>query len=99
MCWKPRRALAIPFARFVPFRGYPSPAQLRREMLRDKLLVVRTQRLYVRPSAALRVEIVRIERLNPAQHLAVLSVRQMRVSALLVPGVERVVADHIERRF
>src|SRR5260370_14905159 len=42
------------------------------------------------------VEIVRVELVNPLEHFAVLLITEMVVRAVSMPGVERVIAEHVE---
>lgn len=67
------------------------------EVLRDEALVVGLDLLNVHRLVALAVEVVGVERANGLESALVLGIREVRVRALAVPGVEAVVADHIER--
>src|SRR6476469_3550395 len=74
-----------------------SETQGLRKKFGDEIVVERTKRRQVRLRVALRVQIVSIERLHPRQHLAIAIVGEMLVRAFLVPRVERVVAQRVER--
>lgn len=53
--------------------------------------------LHAGDTIALGVQVIRVESLDGLQHLMVLLAHELAVRALLVPGVEAVVADHGER--
>ncbi len=65
-----------------------------REILIDELEVVRLQLFDIGKAVALAVQVVRVEGANGLQHLLVVIVHELAVGALLMPGVEGVVADH-----
>src|SRR5262245_39565810 len=58
-----------------------SPADLRREIFGDQLLIIRTECFDVRAPGALRVQIVRTEFAHPVEHLFVVIVHQVLICA------------------
>lgn len=70
---------------------------LRGEVLVDKLHVVGLQLLHTGNAIALAVKVIRVEGLDSAEHILVMVIHELVVRTGVVPGVERVVADHSER--
>lgn len=64
------------------------------EVLGNELHVVRLELIGIRDAVALGVQVIGVEGVNSLEHLPVLVAHEVLVSALSVPGVEGVVADH-----
>jgi hypothetical protein len=73
-----------------------SPNHLGREVPRDQLLVVRPELGGLRRVVRLGIQVIRVERLDRLEVLVVVGVHEVSVSALAVPWVERVEAEHGE---
>src|SRR5208282_4965358 len=71
------------------------PSDLRREVLGDQLLVIGPKFPETRSLLALRVQIVRLELAHPLEHGPVALAHQVFILALLMGGVEGVVANDV----
>ena len=76
--------------------GRRSPFYDLGEVLSDEALVVWLDLIDVDGLIALAVEVVRVERADSLERTRIVRIGQVRVCALAVPWVERVVADHVE---
>src|SRR5262245_10312969 len=63
--------------------------------LSDQLLVIRLQCRDIWAGGTLAIEVVRVEFPHPTKHFAVVVIHQVVVRQLLMPRIERVVADHV----
>lgn len=77
--------------------NYRLPIDFLREELGDKTLVVGTKCDRVWQRVGLGVQVVGVESENILQCLLIGLVFKVSVGTLAVPGIERVVSDHVER--
>ena len=79
------------------WRSCPSPVERPGEVFGNQVFVKRAKLRDVRLLVALGVEIIRIELAHRIEQSLILLIHQILVIAFAVRGVERVIAQHIER--